>query len=230
MRILALETSSMIGSVAALENDRLLGQTAFDPQLRSAQSFAPAMAQQLAAVAWRPQDVELVAVTVGPGSFTGLRVGVTAAKTFAYATGAQVLGVNTLHVIAAQAPGDWQQIHVVLDAQRQQLFAAAYARQGERLDEVAATRIADHGPWLDALVPGTTVTGAGLTRLRERLPAGVVVVDERCWAPQATTVGRLAHLEYRSGKRDDLWKLVPRYYRKSAAEEKFEHTAGGPER
>lgn len=230
MRILALETSSLIGSVAALENDRLLGQTAFDPLLRSAQSFAPAMAQQLAAVAWRPQDVELIAVTVGPGSFTGLRVGVTAAKTFAYATGAQVLGVNTLHVIAVQAPGDWQQVHVVLDAQRQQLFAAAYARRGDCLDEVAATRIVDHGPWLDALAPGTTVTGSGLTRLRERLPAGVVVIDERYWAPQAPTVGWLAYLEYRSGKRDDLWRLVPRYYRKSAAEEKLEHPAGGPER
>ena len=65
MRILALETSTTTGSVAALEDDRVLGQTVFDPQLRTAQSFAPAMAQQLAAVGWTASDIALIAVTEG---------------------------------------------------------------------------------------------------------------------------------------------------------------------
>ena len=69
-------------------------------------------------VGWRPDDVQLVAVSVGPGSFTGLRVGVTAAKVFAYAVGAEVLGVDTLEAIAAASPDDVAEVSAVIDAQR----------------------------------------------------------------------------------------------------------------
>lgn len=222
MRILALETSSMTGSVAALDDERLLGETLFDPKLRSAQSFAPAIDQQLAAVTWRATDVELIAVTVGPGSFTGLRVGVTAAKMLAYVAGAQVIGVNTLKAIAAQVPPEVGQVTAVLDAQRQQLFTATFARRGDDWEATTEPQIVDNEPWLAVLANGMVVTGAGLSRLRPRLPAGVVVVDERHWTPRAATVGRIGYVEFQRGKRDDYWKLTPRYYRKSAAEEKLE--------
>ena len=104
MRILALETSSSSGSIAVMEDDRVLGESAFDPGQRTAQSFAPAVRRQLEAVDWLPRDIQLVAVALGPGSFTGLRIGVTAAKTLAYAVGAEVIGANTLKVIAWQTP------------------------------------------------------------------------------------------------------------------------------
>ncbi len=107
-RILALETSGTSGSVAALEGDRLLAEVSLAPSLRSARSLAPGIAKLLAEVGWKPRDVGIVAVTTGPGSFTGLRVGLTTAKSFAYAVGAQVLGINTLEVLAEQAPADAQ--------------------------------------------------------------------------------------------------------------------------
>ena len=221
LRILALETSTLDASVAALEGDRVLGQTLLDRQRRTAQIFAPAIEQLLRSVEWRPQDVQLVAVTQGPGSFTGLRVGVTAAKTLAYAVGAEVFAVNTLEVIAWQAPNAVQRICAVLDAQRQQLFSATFQRPGDRLTEVSGTRIEDIAAWLAGLTPGIAVTGPGLVRLRDRLPGEVAVVDAACWTPQAATVGRVAYLEYQSGKRHDLWTLNPVYYRSSAAEEKL---------
>src|SRR5687768_6416743 len=110
LRILALETSGRSGSVAALIGQvvpvrtRVIGQQALDDHQRNAQSLAPAIRSLLDVAGWRPADVQLVAVTAGPGSFTGLRVGVTTAKVFAYATSAAVLGVDTLEVIAQQAP------------------------------------------------------------------------------------------------------------------------------
>jgi tRNA threonylcarbamoyladenosine biosynthesis protein TsaB len=221
LRILALETSTLDASVAALDGDCLLGQTLLDRQRRTAQIFAPAVAQRLRSVGWRPQDVQLVAVTQGPGSFTGLRVGVTAAKTLAYAVGADALAVNTLEVIARQVPDRVQRICAVLDAQRQQLFAADFQRAGDHLAEVSGTRIVDIDEWLAGLSPGMAVTGPGLARLQDRLPGEVAIVDAACWTPQAATVGRIAYLEYQSGKRHDLWTLNPRYYRSSAAEEKL---------
>ena len=106
MIVLALETSALAGSVALFHGDRLLVQRELDSTRRSAQTLAPALAELLAAAGLTPRDVRLVATTVGPGSFTGLRVGVTTAKTFAYAVGAEVLGLNTLEVIAAQTPSE----------------------------------------------------------------------------------------------------------------------------
>ena len=76
---------------------------ALDPARRSARTLAPGIRHLLADAGWTPRDVALVAVSIGPGSFTGLRLGVMTAKAFAYAVGAPVLGIGTLEVIAAHA-------------------------------------------------------------------------------------------------------------------------------
>lgn len=237
MRILALETSTRQATVAALEDNRLLGQTELDPAQRTAQAFAPAIARQLLAVGWRACEVQLIVVSQGPGSFTGLRVGVTAAKTLAYAVRAEVLGVNTLQVIADQSPAAVERLDVVTDAQRRQLFVAHFRRRGEALEMVGDVQIVNNDAWLESLAmaeeSGETsretgdgeaarrwVSGVGLARLRADLPDGVSVVAEQCWSPQASTLGRVGYRQYARGRRDDLWKLVPHYYRQSAAEEK----------
>src|SRR5438876_1121982 len=126
MKTLAIETSGKAGSVAALVGGRLLREIRLPADQRSAKSLAPAMAELFSATGWGPREVRLVAVAVGPGSFTGLRIGVTTAKVFAYLTRAEVVGVNTLEVIAAQAPADIGRLSVVLGAERQQLFASDF--------------------------------------------------------------------------------------------------------
>ena len=227
MRILALETSGTLGSVAVLENGVLLGQTDLLPPRRSAQTLIPAVAELLAAVGWKPADVELVAVTQGPGSFTGLRVGVTAAKTLAYAVGAEVLGVDTLGVVALQVPPDAKLVCAVLDAQREQLYSATFHRAaGGELAVARATHIVDADRWLAELTAGATITGPGLSRLADRLPGHVNIAPPECWSPQATAVGQVAWRDYLAGRRDNLWKLAPNYFRTSAAEEKKARTSG----
>ena len=74
-------------------------------------------------VGWKPGEVQLIAVTVGPGSFTGLRIGVSTAKALAYALATPLIGVNTLEVILRQAPAGLPRLQAVLDAQRYELFA-----------------------------------------------------------------------------------------------------------
>ncbi len=231
MRILALETSVRDASVALLEQDRLVSQRILAVQQRTASAVVPLIAEQLRAAGWRAEQLELVVVSQGPGSFTGLRVGVTAAKTLAYATRAAVVGVPTLDVIAAQADGQVPRLDVVMNAQRQQVFVASYGSQGAGREPLGSTRILDNQVWLDTLAnksplregvevtPAEMVTGPALHRLREQIPAGVRVASPEQWSPRAVTLGRLGHQAYRSGRRDDLWKLVPQYYRLSAAEE-----------
>jgi tRNA threonylcarbamoyladenosine biosynthesis protein TsaB len=226
--ILALETSHTAGSVALLNDGNLLRERTLDPARRSAQTLAPAIEALLTECQVMPREIGLVAATIGPGSFTGLRVGVTTAKTLAYAIGCDIIGLDTLDVAAAQTPASLlnaqASVQAVLDAQRRELFVATYqsrAGQGgaELLSRTGETQLMAADAWLAQLSPATIVTGPGLGRLVDRLPAGVVVVPPELREPLAATVGRLAFAEHSRGRRDDLWKLAPLYIRPIAAEE-----------
>ncbi|MDA1050224.1 MAG: tRNA (adenosine(37)-N6)-threonylcarbamoyltransferase complex dimerization subunit type 1 TsaB [Planctomycetota bacterium] len=223
MRTLALETSSSTASIAVLEDSCLVAELDLGQVLRTAQSLAPALRSILQEANWEPRDVQLIAVTGGPGSFTGLRAGVTCAKVFAYVTGAEVVAVNTLEVVAAQANVVSDRLWAVMDAQRQQVFVAQFAFTGDTdLRLILATQIVDNDVWLQRLVTGDSVTGMGLVKLAKRLPSDIEVVAEEAWTLQAAMLGRLALAKYQSGERSDFWKLTPQYFRKSAAEETFD--------
>jgi tRNA threonylcarbamoyladenosine biosynthesis protein TsaB len=224
-RILAIESSGRHASVATLWGDergtRLIGQTLLSGDERTAQMLAPTMKQLLSTAEWSPKSVELVVVTVGPGSFTGLRIGVTTAKAFAYAIGADVLGINTLEALALQAPPSASPLWTILDAQRQELFAAKFTVNEQcEIRRVHETRILPQAAWLASLEAGDRVIGPALKRLTLQLPAGIEALPEHSWQPEATAVGQLAWKNYQAGHRNDVWKLLPNYYRPSAAEEK----------
>jgi tRNA threonylcarbamoyladenosine biosynthesis protein TsaB len=228
MRILAIETSGRYGSLALLGTDgerlSVLAETTLTPAHgRTAQALAPALQDALAEVDWPAKSIRLVAVAVGPGSFTGLRIGVTTAKTFAYAVGAEILSVNTLAVMAAQAPWTPAPLWTTLDAQRQQLFVARFLPVESAvgaLEMVDDTAIMSQDEWFAGLHAGDRVTGPPLKKLAPRLPPEVIFTPPTCWEPSAAFVGRIAWRAFQSGRRDDLWRLAPIYYRPSAAEEK----------
>jgi tRNA threonylcarbamoyladenosine biosynthesis protein TsaB len=223
VRILALETSGTSGSVAAVDAGQLITQLELDPAMRSARALAPAVREVLVHVGWKPRDVQLVAVSVGPGSFTGLRLGVMTAKAFAYAAGAQILGVGSLDAIAACAPSKTNHVAAAIDAQRGEVYAGCFSRQATgELCPAGAIEIIDAQQWLESLPAGTCVTGPALAKLAGQLPLRVLAAPRDQWFPDAATVGRLAAQRYAAGARDDLWTLAPLYLRRSAAEEKWE--------
>jgi tRNA threonylcarbamoyladenosine biosynthesis protein TsaB len=223
VRILALETTEAIGTVAAMCDGKLLAELTLELRLRSAQSLAPGMKALLEQVDWRTGDVDLVAVTVGPGSFTGLRVGVTAAKTFAYAAQAEVMGLDTLEVIAAGAPEEIDLLSTAVDAQRGDVVAAFFRREANgNLHSSGPAELVSLDAWLSNLPSGIWLCGPVLKKLAGRVPANLKTVDSRFWAPRASTVAQLAVRYHAAGRRDDLWSLLPHYCRRSAAEEKWE--------
>jgi tRNA threonylcarbamoyladenosine biosynthesis protein TsaB len=221
MRILAIETTDLSGSVAVLDGHRLLESRELPTEPRSAATLAPAIDELLSAVGWKSSDVKLIAVATGPGSFTGLRVGVTTAKLLAYAVGAEVIGVGTLDAIAWQAPAEVNSLWTVIDAQRRQLFAGQFEREtAGHWQALDAPRIVDQARWLEELSPGSIVSGPVLDKLKTRLPAGVHALDHGAWRPRAATVGMIGWQRFQSGNRDTIWSLAPQYFRLSAAEEK----------
>ena len=218
MRILALETSGRQGSAAAFAEGRVLVEHEVPPDERTARALAPTIRRVLAEAGWSPGDVERVAVTNGPGSFTGLRIGVTTAKAFAYGSGAAVQGVGTLECLAAQMPvEDDVRLWTVMDAQRQQLFAAEFAAADGKWRVREDCSIVEAEPWLAARGSGELLTGPGLARFRDALPASVRIAPESRWRPLAATVGQLAADREPT---EDVWSLVPQYFRPSAAEER----------
>jgi len=225
LRIIAIETSVRIGSLAALRSQgsdvELIHSVELPSDRRTAQSLLPTLHDLLKKCDWKANELELVCVTSGPGSFTGLRLGITTAKTLAYATGAELVGVSTLATIAANVETSPSRLWAVLDAQRQELFAACFEESWQAKEkDLPETRILRVEGWLDELREGDFVAGPPLSKLADRLPAGVKSVEPQLWKPQAASLGRLGFAAQQLGQTVDPMQLVPNYYRKSAAEEK----------
>lgn len=222
MKILALETSERIGSLAALVQDgqthRCVAEVTLPSGQRAAQTLLPNLQSLLADLAWKPSDLDLITATSGPGSFTGCRLGVTTAKTLSYATGAKLVSVHTLAAIAAGVTADYTRLWTILDAQRGELYVSRF--EGEETCHSPETKIQDAEQWLEGLQAGEMVAGPPLGKLKDQVPDGVIVADEPEWKPSAQFVGQLAIAAYHAGHTVDPIQLVPNYYRQSAAEEK----------
>jgi tRNA threonylcarbamoyladenosine biosynthesis protein TsaB len=230
MRVVALETSGRTGSLATVRltasQVEVVAQFPLPDDRRSAQSLLPALADILETSEWQANDLDLICATTGPGSFTGLRIGVTTAKTLAYATGAKLVGVNTLAAIAAGVEKPNKRVWAILDAQRQELFAACFPSGWQNQENwPLETLVIAADDWLGRLRSGDVVSGPPLKNLSERLPADVRMADSSHWSPAAAVVARLGIAGLERGEEIDPMQLVPHYYRKSAAEEKAE--AGG---
>jgi tRNA threonylcarbamoyladenosine biosynthesis protein TsaB len=226
MRILAIETIDRAGSLALLEDEHVVVDERLDSTRRSAQTLAPGIAALLKNTAWRPADIELVAVATGPGSFTGLRIGVTTAKTFAYANGCPAIGVNSLRAIAERVPRTVSRFSVLLDAQRNELFVADFERGSDgQLAGEETTRVVPAARWIESLDEGTYVSGPGVRKWIEPLKTRATLADESLWNPTAAEVGVLGLRAYRAGRVVDPLALVPHYYRRTAAEEQWERKA-----
>ena len=219
----------MSGSVAAADGALLRATRSIPIPMRSAQGLAPTMAQVLESVQWQPSDVQLIAVTQGPGSFTGLRVGVTTAKVFSYATGSRLVGVDTLEVIVRAAPAIGKRIWAVIDALRDQLFVASFTHVSPgKIARLSESELIDRREWLPRL-NDDLVIGPGLAKLQPDLPSFVEIADQSTWEPSAIGVAQIAWQAHLAGAYMDPWSVVPAYFRPSYAEEpKPGRRAGSP--
>jgi tRNA threonylcarbamoyladenosine biosynthesis protein TsaB len=201
--------------------DVLLGERRLDEARRHARDLTPAVAELLAEQDWRPADVQAVIVSRGPGSYTGLRVGIMSAKTFAYATGCTLLAVDTFAALALQAPESVARIDVLADAQQDRVYVQPFVRGPDGWHPQAELAIRPFADWLTGRDSDAAATGPGLHKWAARLPAEVPVLEAILWDPQAISLLRLGLARYRSGQREDPWTLEPLYLRPSSAEEQW---------
>lgn len=219
--LLAIETSGRAAGLALVSPDGAMAEREIGPQQSTAAALAPEIDALLTELGLRPADLRAIAVTLGPGSFTGLRVGVTTAKTLAYATGAAVIGVDTLHAVAEQSEAAIADVWVLLDAQRKQVYAACWQRDSAaEWRRAAPTAILDLDSLTEALPARAWVTGPGCALLDERARAALQLAPRETWSPRAATIARIGLRRWSADDVDDVWRLAPTYIRRAAAEEK----------
>jgi tRNA threonylcarbamoyladenosine biosynthesis protein TsaB len=221
-KLLLVETSGRVGQAALAHGAEVCARRQLDEARRHARDLAPAVQAMLQQQGWRPADITAVLVSQGPGSFTGLRVGIMAAKAFAYAVGCPIVAVETFAAIALQArPG--VDVEVIADAQQQKLYWQRFRvlPHDSLLQAVTSLHVVSVTQWLAQLPPGIQVSGPGLALLRGRLPDTVHPLPEEQWQPQLDSLLRLGLARLARGERDDLWALEPLYARPSAAEAKW---------
>jgi tRNA threonylcarbamoyladenosine biosynthesis protein TsaB len=223
MLTLALDTSGPIGSVALREAGTLLAERTLQLGVHHGQSLVPEIQQLFRDCGRQFRDCDLVAVSIGPGSFTGLRVGVVFAKSLAYATGCRVAAINTLLAIAHNAPSDVDRVQVASDAQRGELFVEVFDRQPYgRWRSSSPVEIVNREKWTTGLGKEAVVMGPGLEQVAPALIGRCQILDPGLWTPQAARLAELGEQAARDHSLADPWSLEPSYLRKSSAEEKWE--------
>ena len=239
MRLLAVETSTLTGAIALLDGDTVVGESRLTVALTHGERLLASIDALLQGARWRLEEVDGLAVAVGPGSFTGLRIGVSTMKGLAFATGKPLVGVPTLDALAWTLPFAAYPVCPLLDARKGEVYTALYRTSGGYLERLSADRavapavLAEEllrdlaGPVVllgEGVAPFEALLGRLLgTRARfappgHRLPSAVSVAE----------LGRLAHAR---GERVEPAALVPLYVRRSEAElarERHEH-AGRPD-
>lgn len=212
MRILALETATLPGSFALWESAHGGQEYPLGTHERAAECLVARLASTFQERGWRLQDLTAVGLTVGPGSYTGVRIGVAIAKMIAYAAEVPVVAVDTTDAIAAGIPWHATRLHVVLDAQRSGVYAALFdGRESSGWVRSHATELMAVDAWLSILRPTDLVVGSGIAKVTGALPVAATILDARLAIPKAERVATLAATAAAAGNFVDAWKLMPEY-------------------
>lgn len=202
MKVLGLDTSTTTASIAVLDGDRVLAATTRNTHRRTSDVLV-AVDEACRTAGVTAHELDAIAVGAGPGSFTGLRIGMATGKGIAFATGRPLWAVSSLAALALEAPGDGV-IVAVLDARKGEIFAGTFDKRG-----AAVT----------ALGPERVLAPAGL-----EVPSGAVVVGDvpaLCSVAATPTAVSVIRLALAGSRADVLVAGAPTYIRASEAEIRY---------
>lgn len=220
MNLLALETATSVCGVALLQDDRVTVDLLLDRPRAHAENLVSMIGDTLRYGGLEPADVDAVAVSSGPGSYTGLRIGVSTAKGFASAVGAALVSVPSLQALASRvhATGSEELVGAAFDARRDEAYVALFrsAEEGPpRIEkDTAAVPMSDMEEWLRRPAPDRPIllVGDGWTKMTDVLQAAGVsfrrLPDVR---PSASGVARVGADRFESGQTENLVTFEPYY-------------------
>ncbi len=227
MRVLAIDTSTNAASAAIMEDDLLLGEYILNHKQTHSQKLMVMVEQILSDLELAARDIDVYAAAVGPGSFTGLRIGVETVKALAHAAGKRVVSVGTLEALAYNVPYTGHVIVPVMDARRKNVYAAAYMWDGE-LREISAPDgitveecVGECGKFGGVVFVGD---GAAIHReyIKEKLGERAVFPHGAVMSARASSVAAIAAKRAKEGKTQSYLEMKPFYIKKCQAEKELE--------
>lgn len=222
MSLLALETSTQVCAVAIATEQRLIAEYRLNLKNLHAERLFGAIDKLLSDTGMRPQDLSAVAVSAGPGSFTGLRIGAAAAKGIAFANDIPLIAIPTLDALAAQVPLASGRVCPVLHARASLVYAAFYQIQAFQASKILPEQMFDIVELGALLQPDTIVIGTMTDQLKKlnNLARSIVFMPEPYNLASAFTVARLAAEKLHQGQIEDVDNFEPFYLQNFVAGEK----------
>jgi tRNA threonylcarbamoyladenosine biosynthesis protein TsaB len=222
MWVMGIDTATQCGGVALLEDERTRAVIKFDLPVTHSLRLMPAVDLLLRTVGISPAEIEVMGVVIGPGSFTGLRIGLSVAKGLAFGNQCTMVGIKSLEALAwGHAPTE-KLLCPVVDARRGEVYAAGYRKEKEKLTQELAERVCTIEQLVSEIQEEAIFMGNGAlryqTELQEALGARCVWARPEYFFPSPEVAARLAYEKYQAGKRDDPLTLEPFYVRRSDAE------------
>ena len=224
MSILAIDTATQVSSVAVLKEGRLLAELTMQGKLTHSETLLPHIEQVLKMAAVAKEELTGIAVSNGPGSFTGLRIGLAAAKAMSYVLGIPLVGVSTLQALAYQLPAPGVRVMCLLDAQKGNAYVESYRWENNSLqvvDSVQVAKITDIVAACANMNEQVILLGDAVQKKvagKLELPANVSVAPPHIVMPRAACVAMLGQEKLMAGETDNVMDLEPVYIRRSEAE------------
>ena len=226
MRVLGIETSTMVGSLALIENGELLGECTLNTKVTHSVRLIPGINFLLKNLEVSLRDIDLLAVSIGPGSFTSLRIGVSTAKGLAQVIKKPIIGVPSLDAMASQLPYTEFRICPIIDARRGEVYTASYRSEANETKRLTPYMSLSPEKLLQQIGEKTIFLGDGLRLYKDlilrRMGDLALFAPVGLSLPKGASIARIALSMYQNGYRENLFRLSPKYVRKSDAEIKLQ--------
>lgn len=234
MRILSIDTSASVATAAITDGEKLVCEFIINTKLTHSQTLMPIIDSVLKKSEIGLEGIDLIAVANGPGSFTGLRIGVSSAKGLAHAKNIPMVGISTLTSMAYNLPYCEYLISPIMDARREQVYNALYKWENGKLKEIEKPRALG----IDELLEELKNTGENVVFLGDGVPVHLEIIkktlgDKAFFSPssanaqRASSLAPIAEKLFDEGKAIDCYGLEPIYLRKSQAEREAEKKENG---
>ena len=206
VKILGIETSTDVGSLALVEGKNVLARGDIDTHLRHSSRLIPLLDELLREAGWTAEELEGIGVGLGPGSFTGIRVGLAVGRGLAYGLKIPLAGAGSFAALARAVAAGNGRVVVISDARRGRLYGALYEKNGNLIRELKAPRLINNAEAI-AWSGGASVVSPHWKRLRSVLPG----VSGREVFPRAEWVARITEERLKNDSEVDPEELKPIY-------------------
>ena len=228
MLVLAADTSTQAASVAVGDENKLYGEIYTDIKLKHSERLMFLVDDLLRNIGMKIGDIAMFAVTVGPGSFTGIRIAMAAVKGLSQSSLKPIAGISSLECCALGAgASEGQYIYPILDAQRSDVYTARFRKEGGRVIREEEDRIMDINDLaerVDSAGGRCVISGDAVFRFRDAVSSwdNAVIAPAEKLLPHASCLIAPALEMYREGTLTDCMNIVPSYLRRSQAEDELE--------